>query len=145
MIQTSTSAFANARAASAYGRATKPRADANMIVLLYDGAIGQLAQARAAILAGAVEERWRRVRKAAAIVEGLQGCLDHAAGGDVAVLLDRFYNYVGMRLLQIDLRNDPAICDEVMARLGEMRASWSALAGSPPAALPTPRPFAGAA
>ncbi|HMR32199.1 MAG TPA: flagellar export chaperone FliS [Geminicoccaceae bacterium] len=128
MIQPSTSAFVNARAASAYGRAVRPRADANMIVMLYDGAIGQLAHARAAILAGAIEERWRHVRKAVAIVEGLQGSLDHAAGGEVAALLDRFYDYVGMRLVQIDLRNDPGICDELMARLGEMRASWSAIA-----------------
>ena len=128
MIQPSTSAFVNARAASAYGRAVRPRADANMIAMLYDGAIGQLAHARAAILAGAIEERWRHVRKAVAIVEGLQGSLDHAAGGEVAALLDRFYDYVGMRLVQIDLRNDPGICDELMARLGEVRASWRAIA-----------------
>lgn len=134
MIQPSTSAFVSARAASAYGRASRPRADANMIVMLYDGAIGQLAHAKAAILSGAIEERWRHVRKAAAIVEGLQGCLDHAAGGEIATLLDRFYNYVGMRLVQIDLRNDPAICDELVARLGEMRASWSAMASGAPAA-----------
>ena len=144
MIQPSTSAFVSARAASAYGRASRPRADASMIVMLYDGAIGQLAHAKAAILSGAIEERWRHVRKAAAIVEGLQGCLDHAAGGEIAALLDRFYDYVGMRLVQIDLRNDPAICDELAARLGEMRASWSAMAAdAASAAVPTARPLAG--
>jgi flagellar protein FliS len=144
MSQTSPSTFVGARAATAYGRAVKPRADVNMIVMLYDGAIGQVAQARAAIRAGAIEARWQHVRKAAAIVDGLQGCLDHAAGGQIAGLLDRFYSYVGMRLLQIDLRNDPTICDELVARLGEMRASWAAMAAAEPTAT-APRPVAGEA
>lgn len=139
MTQPAMTAFVSARAATAYGRGSRPRADARMIVLLYDGAIGQLAQARAAIAAGAVEARWRHVRKATAIVDGLQGCLDHTAGREVAGLLDRFYDYVGMRLQQIDIRNDASICDELIARLGEMRASWSALsdaAAAPAAAVP---------
>lgn len=138
MTQPAMTAFVSARAATAYGRGSRPRADARMIVLLYDGAIGQLAQARAAIAAGAVEARWQHVRKATAIVDGLQGCLDHAAGREVAGLLDRFYDYVGMRLQQIDVRNDASICDELIARLGEMRASWSALgdAAAAPAAAP---------
>lgn len=146
MSQTMPSAFVGARAATAYGRAAKPRADAGMIVMLYDGAIGQLVHARAAIKAGAIEARWQHVRKAAAIIEGLQGCLDHSAGGQVAALLDRFYSYVGMRLLQIDLRNDPAICDELVARLGEMRASWAAMtAVGPPDMAAMPRAAAGSA
>jgi flagellar protein FliS len=146
MTQPSMTAFVSARAATAYGRSTRPRADARMIVLLYDGAIGQLVQARAAIAAGAVEARWQHVRKATAIVDGLQSCLDHAGGGDVAASLDRFYGYVGMRLQLIDIRNDSAVCDELIARLGEMRASWAVLAaGDPtPAALPAPGAAAGA-
>jgi flagellar protein FliS len=146
MTQPSMSAFASARAATAYGRSARPRADAQMVVLLYDGAIGQLAQARTAIRSGAIEARWQHVRKATAIIEGLQGCLDHAAGGDIAILLDRFYGYVGVRLLQIDVHNDPAICEELIARLSEMRASWVAMgATEATAAAAAPRAMAGSA
>ncbi len=31
-------------------------------------------------------------------------------------------------LQQVNTRNDPAVCDELVARLGELRASWSAIA-----------------
>jgi flagellar protein FliS len=99
-----------------------------MIVLLYDGAIRQLSQARSAIQESAPEARWRHVSKASAIIEGLQGCLDHAAGGEIARLLDRFYTYVTVRLQEINVRNDIGICDEILTHLGTMRASWIAAA-----------------
>ena len=65
--------------------------------MLYDGALAQLAQARAAIGERAIERRWQHVRRATAIVDGLQRSLDHAAGGEIARLLDRLYTYVGLR------------------------------------------------
>jgi flagellar protein FliS len=118
-----------------------------MIVMLYEGAIRQLAEAKLAIAAGSPEARWRHVAKAGAIIEGLQSCLDHRTGGEVARHLDRFYTYVTLRLQQINLRNDPAICDELASNLGTMRASWIAAAarlGAAPLPPPSAPPPSGA-
>lgn len=129
-----------ARAMTAYQTAAETVTPARAIVMLYDGAVQRLQQASQAIALGRIEERFRLVGKAHAIVHGLQCQLDFAAGGEVARLLDRYYAYLLHRMTEINIRNDPAICDEVIARLRDMRASWAAIAetGSmPPAPPPT--------
>ncbi len=130
-----------ARAMSAYQTAAETVTPARAIVMLYDGAVQRLQQAGRAMAEGRIEERFRLVGKAHAIVHGLQCQLDFAAGGEVALLLDRYYAYLLHRMTQINVHNDPAICDEVIARLREMRASWAAIAetGSPPPAPPPTR------
>ncbi len=62
-------------------------------------------------------------------------------------MLDRFYAHALNRMLEANRRNDPGICDELVAFLSPMRASWAQLAdgappGSPPAGdrPPAPRP-----
>lgn len=127
------------RASAAYQGARETIAPAQQIVLLYDGAIRLLREAEAAIAEGAIERRHGCVAKAFAIVNALQCCLDFERGGEVARSLDRFYGYVLHRLTRIDLTNDPAICVELAGMLGQMRASWAAIAEPPPA---PPRPLA---
>ncbi len=131
------------RAAAAYGRANETTSPARQIVMLYDGALRRVGQARAAILDKRIEDRWRHVMRAHAIVSGLQAALDLERGGDVAHLLDRFYGYVLGRLILVNLRDDPAICDEVMARLGELRAGWARIAEGEVAPERPPQPLAG--
>ncbi len=115
------------RAVAAYGQAAETIPPLRQIVMLYDGAILRLQEAKRAIAEDRIEDRHRAVSKAAAIVEALQGCLDFERGGELATHLDRFYTYVGFRMRQIDVRNDATICDELIARLGEMRGSWEAI------------------
>ena len=132
----------HARAMSAYQTATATVTPATAIVMLYDGAVQRLMQARQAIADGRIEERYQLVTKAQAIIHGLQCQLDFAAGGEIARLLDGYYGYLLNRLTQINLQNDPAICDELAARLREMRASWAAIASRENHAGP-PRPPVG--
>jgi flagellar secretion chaperone FliS len=122
------------RAMNAYGQAAETLAPAHQIVLLYDGAIRRIREARDAIGRRAIKERYVAIGKAAAIVEALQGCLDHERGGEIATNLDRLYTYFGLRLQRINLTDDVEICDELIARLGELRASWAQIAGAAPGA-----------
>jgi flagellar protein FliS len=110
--------------------------------LLYEGAIRRVKEAQSAVLARRINERCRAVQKATAIIEGLQSCLDHERGGEIARNLDRIYTHVIFRLQRINLTNDPAICDEVIARLDQLRAAWTQLAAgaAPPAAKGRARP-----
>lgn len=130
------------RANAAYRGASETIAPAQQIVLLYDGAIRFLKEAEAAIAARAIERRHNAVAKAFAIVNALQCCLDFDQGGEVARSLDRFYGYVLHRLTRIDLTNDPSICAELIGLLGQMRASWAAIAEAQtpaPARPPAPQ------
>jgi flagellar protein FliS len=126
-----------AAAAQLYGAAagTSPVAE---LVEVHDGMIAKLAEARRAIADGRIEDRLHLTHMVAAVVDVLQMSLDHAHGGEVAEHLDRLYLYFAKRLSDINLKNDPAICDELMARLAELRDGWRAVAGGAPAAVPTP-------
>ena len=116
------------RAVSAYGQAAETLAPARQIVLLYDGAIRRIREAREAIERRAFKQRYVAVSKAAAIIDALHACLDHERGGEIARNLDRLYTYFGMRLQHINLKDDVQICDELVARLGELRTSWAQIA-----------------
>ncbi len=119
------------RAMSAYGQAAETLAPARQIVLLYDGAILRIKEARQAIERRAINQRYIAIGKAAAIIDALQGCLDHERGGEIAGNLDRLYTYFGLRLQRINLDDDVTICDELVERLGELRTSWAELAAAP--------------
>ncbi|MCS6781267.1 MAG: flagellar export chaperone FliS [Geminicoccaceae bacterium] len=133
------------RAAAAYRGAAETIAPAQQLVMLYDGAIRFVREAESAIAAGAIERRHRNVRKAWDIVNALHACLDFERGGEVARSLDLFYGYVLHRLTRIDVTNDPAICAELIRLLGQMRASWAAIASGGTAEPERPRPPLGAA
>src|SRR5690349_12953042 len=117
-----------ARAAAAYGRAAQTIPPVRQIVMLYDGALGRLREARQALVEGRIEDRFRAVQKASAIIDGLHACLDFERGGEIAPLLDRMYGYIGLRLQQINIRQDPAIRDELIGHLGELRRAWNTVA-----------------
>ena len=133
------------RAMSAYGQAAQTLAPAKQIVLLYDGAMQRIKEARKAIEAKRINERYIAVTKAAAIVDALHACLDHEQGGEIAQNLDRIYTHIAFRLQSINLSDDPTICDELIARLGELRAAWAELAdggAAAPARDQGAKPFA---
>jgi flagellar secretion chaperone FliS len=121
------------RAMSAYGQAAETLPPARQIVLLYDGAIRRIREARRALEIGRINERYIAVHKATAIIDALHACLDYERGGEIARHLDQIYTYVSFRLQRINLNNDVAICDEVVLRLGELRASWAEIAEFGPA------------
>jgi flagellar protein FliS len=125
-----------ARAAGAYRDAGLNQPPARQIVLLYDSAIRRLKEARVAIVEDRIEDRCRLVLKAFEILQALQACLDFERGGSVAPLLHRYYTHAMSRVLKINQDNDPALCDEVVAYLVPMRASWASIADGTASGLP---------
>jgi flagellar protein FliS len=130
------------RAINAYGHASETLAPVRQLVLLYEGAIRRIKEAQSAILARRISERCQAVQKATAIIEGLQSCLDHERGGEIARNLDRIYTHLIFRLQRINLTNDPAICDELITRLDQLRGAWAQLAAgtAAPAGMDRTRP-----
>lgn len=115
------------RALNAYGQGADTLPPLQQVVLLYDGAIRRLRETRSAIEGNRVRERCTAVGKAMAIVDGLQSCLDHGQGGEIALHLDRIYTYIGFRIGVLNLEPEVAICDELIMRLSELRTSWATL------------------
>ena len=126
----------HARAFSAYGHATETLPATRQIVMLYDGIIRRMEEARQACLDGRIEARWQATQKAARICDALHASLDHAKGGAVADALDRWYTMIGMRIQQVNVDNDPGGCSEVIGLVREVRASWDRIVSPGPAAPP---------
>ena len=95
--------------------------------------------------AGQIEKKGNAISKAIMIVEnGLRASLDKKAGGQIADSLDALYDYMGRRLLEANITNQPKILDEVIALLAELKGAWEAIGDSvnPAAAAPPPRAMA---
>jgi len=104
-----------------------------LIVMLYDGALAALAEARAHLLAGRTAQKGRAIGKAISIVhEGLKAALDVGQGGEIARSLMELYDYIGRRMLLANLRDDVALIDESARLLTELRSAWAALAERQP-------------
>lgn len=103
-----------------------------LLLLLYDGALKRLHQAKVAMQAGEHETAHRHLLRVQDIVVELLISLDHSTGGEVAGNLHRLYDYLYRTLVQANIRRDVSLIDEVRGILGDLRAAWDqALKGEP--------------
>lgn len=97
-----------------------------MTLMLYDGAIEALRLAQAHMGTRRVAAKCEAIGKALRIVEeGLKASVDRAAGGELAERLIALYDYITMRLLQANLRNDRKALEEASRLLSELRSAWA--------------------
>lgn len=100
-----------------------------LIVMLFDGAKTAIGMARHHMATGDVQAKGNAISKAVNIVDnGLRASLDaQAAGPEGASLvanLTALYVYIAQRLLQANLRNDPAALDEAESLLDNIASAW---------------------
>lgn len=96
-----------------------------LVVMLYDGALRFLDQARVAMLAGA--DASIPIGRTQDILVELSSILNRDAG-DVADNLARLYDFWIHRLFQAQIEADPARVDEVCTMLRELRDAWATVA-----------------
>jgi len=105
-----------------------------LVVMLYDGALAALAEARAHLRDGRTAQKGRAIGKAISIVqEGLKAALDVGQGGEIARSLLELYDYIVRCMLLANLRDDVALIDEAARLLTELRGAWATLADAQPA------------
>ncbi len=119
-------AYHNVAVQTAVGSADPHR----MTLLLYDGAIEAIRLAQAHLGTRRVAVKCEAIGKALRIVE--EG-LNRKAGGQLAERLVALYDYITMRLLQANLRNDRSALEEAGGLLGDLRSAWAQIGagGSP--------------
>jgi flagellar protein FliS len=120
--------FANAYARVGVETSVNAASAHKLIELLFNGFMDAIVQARGAMRAGQIEAKGKAIGRAARIVEeGLKAGLNLEGGGRLAADLSSLYAYVGLRLLQANLRNDEAALDECARLLGPLRDAWVAI------------------
>jgi len=97
---------------------------AQLVVMLYDGAIRFLTIAREKMAAGEIEVRHVNIVKAQNIIVELLSSLNMREGGDLAGNLQRVYTYMLQQLVDANMRDRQQPLDEVIAMFRELRESW---------------------
>lgn len=112
-----------------------------LIRMMMEGALDRIASAKGCMERGAIPEKGAQIGLVISIIDGLRVSLDKQAGGELAENLDRLYDYMMRRLLEANVRNEPAYLDEVAGLLREVKDAWNAI----PEEFRSARPAAAAA
>jgi flagellar protein FliS len=110
-----------------------------LVLMLMDGALERLAQARTCVRHAVGVENNRQgelIQATIAILDELRAGLDLAAGGTIAIHLDDLYDYMARQLVKANLQQRPEIIDEIAHLLREIRTAWIALPAQAPTLLP---------
>jgi len=95
-----------------------------LILMLYDGALSNLARAKQAQAENRKLDAGRYIRKSQDILLELTACLNEEQGGEIAKNLKQLYMYMIEQLLRASLRNDPDLIAETETLLRQLRDAW---------------------
>jgi len=95
-----------------------------LVLLLTDGLLDELARARAHIEARRYEQKAASIDKCVEIINGLSSSLDFDAGGETVANLARIYEFCAAHLHGAGLKLDPTMVDEVIRILTTIRQGW---------------------
>lgn len=95
-----------------------------LVLVLFDGLLDELARARGHIEAGRYEQKGQSIEKCMAILNGLNSALDTDEGGEVVAGLARLYEYCIFRLSEVSVSLSLDGLDEVVQLLGTLREGW---------------------
>jgi flagellar protein FliS len=100
------------------------------VVLLYDGALRYLTEAKTALERRDIAARRLAVNRVLAIVGELRGALDMERGGEIAVSLSKLYGYVQDRVMDAVMNHDPRGIEDATKTLTTLREAWRTIASS---------------
>lgn len=96
-----------------------------LILLLFEGAQAAMSMARGEMSRGNIPAKGKAISRAIDIIEnGLKASLNLEVGSDLPEKLEALYDYMVLRLLHANLKNDPAALEEVSSLLGEIQSAW---------------------
>ena len=99
-----------------------------LIDMLFDGAIERIAQAKGAMAHNNIELKGTKINSAINIVNGLRENLSDDEQNDIAVNLDRLYDYIVRILTEAHRNNDAAKLDEATTLLMDVGSAWKQIA-----------------
>jgi flagellar protein FliS len=101
---------------------------ARLVVMLYDGALRFLAQAKEAMEQHDYEQQNLYIQKTQRILAELISSLNFTAGGEIAANLFQIYTYLYNQLVQANINDDPSKVEHAITLLSELREAWDIVA-----------------
>ena len=115
---------------------------ANLVVMLYEGAIRFVRQSISAIELKDLNGKRQSIDRAVAVIQHLQSTLDREQGEELAAELDRLYAYITSRILMGSGKLQIAPLEEAIKLLTVLLSGWEEVVSKeqehavPPALLP---------
>lgn len=106
------------------GAQTSQASPVELVLILMDGLLEELARTRAHIDANRYEKKAQSLDKCVNILNGLSSALDRDSGGEVVENLARLYDYCAQRLYRAGIALDTGMIDEVTGLLSTIRRGW---------------------
>lgn len=103
-----------------------------LIALMLSGARERARLAVACLERGDLLRKSQAISDASAIIGGLNGSLNHEAGGEIADGLAALYDYAQRRLLEANTGNQAAPLQEVDALLADIETAWNSIGQGQP-------------
>jgi flagellar protein FliS len=100
------------------------RSRGRILLMLYDGAIRFLEQARVAIDQKRPDLRGERISRAHAIISELNLTLDHEVAPELCANLERLYLYMLNQITDANRTSDAQKLDLVIDLLKDLRGAW---------------------
>jgi flagellar secretion chaperone FliS len=103
-----------------------------LVVLLFDGAIAAILQARHALETGDMDTKHTTISKAMRIIdEGLKASVESHGDASLGDNLRSLYEHMVSRLFLANLHNSDVPLAEVLKLLGDLRSTWAEIAPQP--------------
>lgn len=102
-----------------------------LVCMLYDGAIKFANLALAGIREKNIEKKTVNIIKTEKIVNELRNSLNFEKGGEIAVNLDKLYDFMFTYLIEANSNDDEKKLMHVIKMLEMLRESWYAIANKP--------------
>ena len=101
-----------------------------VVQVMLDAVLARIAEASGHLERGEVAAKGEKIGKALGIIEALMLALDTNRGGELAMNLERLYEYASRTLLKAHLENRADLLNEVSALLREIKLGWDGIAAA---------------
>lgn len=99
-----------------------------LIAKLLSKAIQSIQDAKERLLSNDITSKGQYINMAITIIaDGLRSSLNLEAGGEIATNLDALYDYMVRRLMSAHAQNNPAMLDEVVQLLQQIKSGWDGI------------------
>ncbi|MGH1371915.1 MAG: flagellar export chaperone FliS [Cellvibrionaceae bacterium] len=101
-----------------------------LIVLLFEGLLRSLVETRTAIIEGDLKAKGEKLSSAMSIVLTLRESLDDSVDSDLPHNIDRLYDYIQRKMIEINQTMDIDSVDEVMELVITLKSGWDKIVES---------------
>ena len=106
------------------GAQTAKASPLELVLILMNGLLDELARARAHIEHARFEAKANSLNRSVAMLNGLSSALDTDSASEVVEQLAELYDYCARRIHEAGIRMDVALIDETARLLGTVREGW---------------------